>query len=71
MDFKFLETLFSRVPPDSIAIVILAIVIWRISSENKKKDLEETKFTVNRLTMLGLALIVSRLVIYFGDAFVK
>jgi hypothetical protein len=62
MDLKFLETLFSRVPVDSIAIIVLALLMWRIAKVNGKEELEETKFIVNRLTILGVVVSICQLI---------
>jgi hypothetical protein len=67
MDFKFLETLFSRIPADSIGIIVLAFVIWKIVKSTKKSEIEESKFAINRLTLLGICLIVVRLFTYLMD----
>lgn len=69
MDFKFLETLFSRVPVDSIAIIILALLMWRIAKVNGKDELEETKFIINRLTILGIVVSICQLIPFIVNKF--
>jgi len=50
------------VPVDSIAIIILAILMWRIAKVNGKSEFEETKFIVNRLTILGVVVSICQLI---------